>query len=41
MDGTCLAGQFLKTQVREMQYSDEQLDRIYEDYGELTGRRSV
>ncbi|MYA59590.1 MAG: hypothetical protein F4X40_03390 [Chloroflexi bacterium] len=35
-----LAGHHLKTRVQEMQYSDEQLDRIYEEYGELTRKKS-
>ena len=40
MDAACLAGYFLKMRVQEMQYSDEQLAQMYEDYGELTGKKT-
>ena len=40
MDVACLAGHRLKTRVREMQYSVEQLDQMYENYGELTGKKT-
>ena len=40
MDGRASAGQRLKTRVQEMNYSDEQLDRLYTDYEQLTRRKT-
>ena len=40
MNGHASAGQRLKTRVQEMNYSDEQLDRMYTDYEELTRRKT-
>ena len=40
MDGAYPAGHRLKTRMQEMQYSDEELGQIYEDYGELRRKKS-
>ena len=40
MDGAYPADHPLKTRMQEMQYSDEQLGQIYEDYGELRRKKS-
>ena len=38
--GRVLPALGLKTRVQEMQYSDEQLGQMYEDYGDLTGKKN-
>ena len=40
MDGAHLAGHCRETRGQKMQYSSEQLDQIYEDYGELMGKKA-
>lgn len=39
MNGMFPACQYVRGRAQEMSYSEEQLDRIYEDYGELTGKK--